>query len=179
MYQEFDLVFTAGKGLLSRAIRWATTDPGEEKSLTNHVGIISKGGDVKEAKIIEALWHVENHSLYGQYHNNGTVAVFRPLNLTEEQKEIIRAYLLKHVGNKYGWWKLGFHAAARFTRWKWIRNLSFLDSRPICSYLVARAFEEAGLSFGMEADGADPDEMMDFCLEHDDKYQIIHLMKRI
>jgi hypothetical protein len=177
-YRAYDLVFTASNSWLGRAIRWFTQDPGEGKTEANHVGMITKGGTRATAWLVEALWKVRNHAL-SRYVGRGQVAVFRPTNLTEQQKAAIAEYLAPLVGAKYGWYKLGFHAYARITGKKKVLKYMFLDKRPICSYLIAKAFSEAGLHFGVEPQAATPDDMMDFCIMNPDKYQIIHGMTEI
>jgi hypothetical protein len=180
MLETGDIVFTRGDSLLAKAIRWAETEPGEEPTETNHVGVITKTGSLHSAEITEALWKVQTAPMYVRYHKQGKVAVFRPLNVEDEGIEEIQAEALAHVGQTYGWWKLVFHLAARLTRWQWVKSLLFVDSRPICSYLVALAYQKAGLTFGIEGRSADPDEMMDYCLSHPGNYlPVIYPMEQI
>ncbi len=90
--------------------------------------------------------------------------MWRHRELGERQIERITDFALKHVNDRYGWWKLGAHLADRvlFSGDKRISRLLHVDSRPICSYLVARAFDAVGVNFGMRAVSADPDEMLDW-----------------
>lgn len=174
-----DIVFTRGDSILARAIRWAERGPGEPPSETNHVGVITKAGSLVGAEVTEALWRVTTSPMH-KYHKNGKVAVFRPLNVEDEDLEEIRAEALSHVGETYGWWKLIFHLLARVTGIKRFKQVFFIDSRPICSMLVALAYEKAGFTFGVSGRSADPDEMMDFCLSHAGKYYpVIYPMQEI
>jgi hypothetical protein len=178
--EEGDIVFTASNGILGRGIRWATRSKGESKTEANHVGLITTGGTKLNARITEALWKVETAFLFDRYHKKGTVAVFRPLNVTDGQIVTIRNEVLDHVGQRYGWWKLLLQFGKNKLGQEWMGKVMFIDDRPICSFLIALAFEKAGLTFGIEGRSADPDEMMDYCLENPGNYQpIIYPMQEI
>ena len=178
-YSCCDLVFTRSDGILGRGIRWATRTKGEEKTEANHVGLITWPGSKMNAFITEALWTVKNHSLFDKYHKNGEVAVYRPRNLTLTQSLKILDYMSENVGRRYGWWKILFHLGYKLTGWRKLLKPMFIDERPICSYLVARAFSKAGLNFGVAARSANPDDMMDFCRDNPDKYELVHPMQEI
>jgi hypothetical protein len=178
-YEIGDIVFTASTGFLGRAIRWATRGKGEPKTEANHVGLITTPGTVLSARITEALWKVTTSSLYDRYHKKGKVAVFRPRNLSVKDKVTVMNEVLLHRGQRYGWWKIILQFGRNKLGQEWMGKVMFVDSRPICSFLVALAFEKAGYTFGVEGRSADPDDMMDFCLTHDDKYEVIHLMEEI
>jgi hypothetical protein len=165
--------------LLGFGIRWATQEKGEEKTIANHVGCIVRPGTALNAFLVEALWTVKNHSFWDKYHGVGTVAVYRSINLTYTQRVTIHRYLLDHVGEKYGWWKILFHLGYKLTGKRAFLEPLFIDDRPICHYLIAKAYEAAGLDFGSPARLLDPDEVMDFCRDNPDKYELIHPMKEI
>jgi len=140
-------------------------------------GIIGPVAVERQAWAVEALWHVE-HNPWWQRHEKESgyrVQVFRPLFLSEDLPDgwsyseagLVVAEALKHVGQRYGWWKLGTHAIDRFLFKgdEVTARLMFLDNRPICSYLVAQAFEAAGYptAFGrhIPARAQDPDDQHD------------------
>lgn len=171
-----DVVFVRGQGVLQRLIRWAETEPGEEATWANHVAVVVKAGwlvppDPSErrglAETVEALWRVEHNRWWNRHKADKgcEVMVYRHGNMTPDQVEHVTRYAMNQVGNKYGWWKLGVHLAdrlifggkTRLSRWLCV------DKRPICSYLVARAFEVVGIGFGMPAAVATPDEQLDWC----------------
>ena len=76
----------------------------------------------------------------------------------------------EYVGQWYGWWKLGAHLWDRLRNRgeKKLSNKLYIDERPICSYLAAKVNEAQGISFGMEPQAADPDEMLDWVEDHGD-----------
>lgn len=168
-----DIFFTHSQTLLGKAIRYAQSDPGEENGVwANHTGVFIENGDALQVSVIEALWKTRKGPL--QLKDTG-LRVYRKVGLTELQKGAILHTLEKHVGNKYGWWKLTGHLFDRiaFKGKKVVSRLFFIDNRPICSYLAAHAFSNAGITFGMDPDAADPDEMMDYCETNPDRWEFI------
>lgn len=169
-----DIFTTGGTGWVSSAIRWATRDPGEERTKCNHVGAFVEVGDLQEAVGVEALWKVRRHPIWPRYANGKSrIGVYRPKNLTPAQRLTIIRYLNNHVGDRYGWWKIGFHLYAKLTGRKKPLRWMAVDQRPICSYLIAKAWAKAGLSFGVKPGTATPDDIMDFCESNPDKYEVV------
>jgi hypothetical protein len=171
-----DIFFTKSPSLLGRLIRWAETDPGETNGTwANHTGIVVSSGwiipppsDVKLAEVVEALWHVKRWEWWSAHKDDVAkgqeIKVYRlvhPLNIYEHKIFIEEANA--YIGNRYGWWKLLMHLADRalFRGKKVFSKLMFIDSRPICSYLAAHVYSKINVSFGMDPDAADPDEMLD------------------
>lgn len=167
-----DIFFTRGTGLFSRLIRIGERAPGEEASVVNHVGIAVQYGPINVANVIEALVTVKKHTLYEQYHNKkDRVAIFRPANLTFEQKLEILVKADSYVGKKYGWLKISTHTLDYFTGRHYIfRRLTHNDNYPICSWVVSHSYKAAGLDFGCPPGMADPDDIWDFCVGNPDKY---------
>ena len=149
-------------------------------------------GPSRQAVVIEALWT----SRRGPLKLNGVdVRVFRPIprySPAELGRFTLEAE--RYVGARYGWWKLGAQLLDKsiFGGRKVLTTALYLDSRPICSYLAgkvnaaAESLERAvarlkilkdpalaAYAFGIPPQSADPDEMMDFCLEHPDLWQEI------
>jgi len=179
--QAGDVGFTRGTGLLQRAIRYATRGPNEEKTWANHVLLFTTPGTVGpapridtdwgtgQAWAIEALARVEENHWYDRHKKEigYTLRVYRPTFLTPETTARLVETARAHVGERYGWWKLLFHGVDRFVfnDRKVLSQFLRVDSRPICSYLVARAFQIAGYraAFGPIVPAAqDPDEMLDW-----------------
>lgn len=167
-----DVIFCRGLGILGKLIRWAEKDPGEAPSWTNHVAVVTRAGwmfppvpGVHEAEVAEALWHVENNPWYSRHRKDigYSVRVYRRKGLDAECPPRVVDYVKKLVGANYGWWKLGAHLIDRllFRGKKILSSLMFIDSRPICSYLVAHAYDKCGIQFGTEPEAADPDTMLD------------------
>lgn len=174
-----DVFVTRGRSLFARGIRWATRDKGERPTQVNHVGAIVEAGDWMDVQCIEALQRVELHSFARKYAGTDHwAAVYRPTNITTEQQGKVLAYLHNHVGNKYGYGKIGLHLLRRLTGSDfWLRHQT--DRWPICSYLVAKAWKRAGLDFGCDERLATPDDIHDFMLANPEKYQFVLQIGRI
>lgn len=174
-YYPLDLFFTREPGsLLSMAILWATREEGEAPTEASHVGAIVTTGELQEVECIEALRRVKVHGLWDRYHGRGSeLTIYRPVNLSARQQVRILDRLHSRVGQRYGYAKLLLHLLRKLTGDPdWLR-LSFLDRWPICSYLTAVEFEREGLTFGVEGRMATPDDMLDFCQAHPDKYRLV------
>jgi len=168
-----DVGFAHGTGWLQRAIRWAERAPGETPSWANHSLLFTRAGIVGTAPVAHQAWAVEalgrvEHNPWFDRHSNEAgyrVQVFRPLFVN--YPGVVVANALAHKGDKYGWWKLGAFLGDRFffKGLPFLAKLLFLDNRPICSYLVGSAFEEAGYphAFGpVPARAQDPDTQHDY-----------------
>jgi len=59
------------------------------------------------------------------------------------------------------------------------RRLADNGDYPICSWLVAHAFGEAGKNFGVERGAAEPDDIWDFVTAKTDKYECLHPLARL
>jgi hypothetical protein len=172
-----DVFLTRGRGLLSRAVQIFTRSIGEKRTVVNHVGIVVEEGTIRTAYVVEALIKVRRHPLWQQYGppSNKLVAVYRPENLDEEEIGKVVAYARKQVGRPYAVYKLLAHLAdwilcgAYVFRWL-VRE----DDYPICSWLVAHAFKQAGKDFGVPEWVAQPDDIWDFIQEQPEKYSEVY-----
>lgn len=171
-----DIFLTRGTGLISKLIRIFSTTGGEDRTQVNHVGIMINGTEA-----VEALATVQRHSLFEQY--GGTsheVAIFRPINLTDEEIGLIVERAKNYVGKRYGYIKI----AAHFGDWLlggryFFRRIASMDDYPICSWLVASSFAAAGKNFGCEVGQAEPDDIWDFVTTNKDKYEEIRSLGKL
>jgi hypothetical protein len=174
--QMGDVGFCRGRGFMSWAIREAQKRPGEAPSWANHTVLFTYPGSIgrnipraHQAHAIEALWHVEHNPWWERHREEDgyTVQVFRPLFLDWDDAPKVVDNAMAHLGARYGWWKLGFHLTDRvlFDGDRKLSRFLHVDSRPICSYLVAQAFADAGYpeAFGTEVppQAQDPDDQHD------------------
>jgi len=182
-----DVILTRSDTWLGKAIRLAERRPGDP-AIYNHVGIVTRSGFVDwdlshglQAEMVEALWRVRQGPVWNLYGppagaNRPAVAVYRPLNVPSNDRSAIAGAALDHVGQKYGWWKLlgplGDSALSFAARRdvRLLRRLLFVDQRPICSYLVAKAYVTRGYGFGVPAGTATPDDIHDYVEANPDKY---------
>jgi hypothetical protein len=140
------------------------------------VGVIVEGGTSTNAVIVEALQHVKKRYLADGYggKNSPDMAVFRPINLTEDQRFIVASKANTYVGKDYGYLKILAHLGDWLLQGAYFfRRFVQLDKYPICSWLVAHAYSFIGKDFGVDARAASPDDIWDFCLSNPDKYAVI------
>ncbi len=168
-----DIFFTRGHTIIDWLIRFCSRSIGESRTMVNHVGVVVEEGSLQTCVVVEALSRVKQHKLWEQYGppDKDSVAIFRPLNLTEEEITLIVNYAKKQVGRKYGYLKI----VAHFLDWLclgiyFFRRLANNGKYPICSWLVAYAFSKAGKNFGVAPGAAEPDDIWDFVKKHKDKY---------
>lgn len=171
-----DVFLTRGESLLSRVIRFFTRSFGESRTMVNHVGLVVEGGLPEGAVVVEALRTVRRHRLWDRYgpESRSQMAVYRPLNLSEEEIGIIVEAAEVYVGRSYGYLKI----AAHLLDWLllgayFFRRLVRMDDYPICSWLVAHAFAKVGKTFGLPPGAASPDDIWDFLNANPDKYTCV------
>ncbi len=176
-----DIVFFQSSDLLGRLIRKFTRNGAEPRSETNHCGIVTHAGYLLDKKlfpvawIVEALHKTKHHALIKAYSASGVrLLIYRPKNLTFEEKHMIRQKALTYVGRTYGYLKLVAHALDYFLGGKsFFRKLAHIDKWPICSYLVSMSYGSIDKDFGVQHGAATPDDILDFCQAHPDKYERI------
>ena len=171
-----DIFVTKGDSFVSRAIRFFSRTGGESRTQVNHTGVVTVAGNQSTATIVEALTTVRKRSMSAYSKSLTTeVAVFRPKNISEKDLAKIVASVNSYVGRKYGYLKI----AAHFGDWclggrYFFRRFVSSDRYPICSWVVAQAYSDAGFTFGVEPGAADPDDIWDYCTAHPDKYEVVH-----
>ena len=163
-----DLFFTRDAGFVSALIRFFTRSIGEARTKVSHVGLVVEGGPIEDAVVVEALSRVRRHRLWARYgrRRRTAVAVYRTKNLSAEQIRKIVEKAETYVGREYGWPTI----VAQFLDWLLQGTYFFRwfiggDEYPICSWVVAHAYKEAGLHFNVQARAASPDDIWDFAVE--------------
>lgn len=171
-----DIVLTRSETLLGRVIRFFTRRIGESRTQVNHVGMIVTRGKPENAFIVEALHKVKRHKLIDGYGRgqNIKVAIYRPINLSNDEIKAVVLEAEAQVGKKYGYLKLITHALDWVLLGAYVfRRLTQVKKYPICSYLVANAYAVIGKDFDVEAGGATPDDIWDFVTSRSDKYKCV------
>lgn len=173
--KRLDIFFTRGEHWLSRSIRTLTQSKGESPTVANHVGLIGYEGIDLRAWGIEALNSgVKFHQLYNRYGSGSDICVFRPINLSQSDADLIYEEAGRLINRPYGWGKIALHAMDYCIGNKYFfRKIGGLDRFPICSYLVAAAYNAAGKDFGVSTSEASPDDIWDFVTSNPDKYEFI------
>lgn len=175
--RECDIFLTRSMGLISRAIRFFTRHIGESRTKVDHVGIVVEGGPIEDAIVVEALsTGVVRHRLFAHYSKKRKtkLAVYRPINLTDEERATVVSAAENYVGRSYGYIKILAHFLDWLLQGAYVfRRLACMDDYPICSWVVAYAFAKASKTFGVEPGAASPDDIWDFAVKNPDKYTLV------
>jgi len=173
-FRKGDIGGTQGTAWLSRAIRWATRQHWEPKSLVNHTLLVVNDCDrIEDVEVVEALGRVRHHKLVDRYAGRGKVELWRPLNVDDEQRDRIVARIMEHVGNWYPWHRLIFHFIDErlFGGRMVARRLACVKSWGVCTPMVMLAYWPEDLHFGLESPfQGNPDNLRDFLAENPEKY---------
>lgn len=177
-----DVVLTRNPRWYARLIRFGTQRRGEARTVVNHAGIIVD----TRGTMVEALGTVKRHNIVAAYEagsSKSSVAIFRPLNIPSVALADICKAAEQYIGDRYGWGKIALHVLDGLLGRVWIppvfSRLGRVDSYPICSYLVAKAYAAAGYDFGVKAQMATPDHIWDFCVSRSDRFECVRLLERV
>lgn len=176
-----DIFLTKGDSFISRAIRFFSRSGGESRTEVNHVGVVTEAGSMYDATIVEALSKVKRRKMSSYTLSKSTeIAIFRAKHLTDEQRSAIVDRANGYVGASYGYLKIVAHLLDWILGGRYIfRKIASMDRYPICSWVVAYAYLDAGISFGVEPGRADPDDIWDWVYGHKDDYEMIHPLQKV
>lgn len=180
-----DYVFTYGTANISGRIRVLTglTDLllRDEPSIANHIGGISEVGRIKINKkrahywysILEALKRTIERNLLAYDDGKSGVAIFRDITLTDKQRlDIVGWVRDKFKGKIYNYPAIGMQlldqivSFIRMKRTYWFTRINLIKL-PYCSKIWAMgAWAVAERGFGCPPKCADPDQMLDYILQH-------------
>jgi hypothetical protein len=153
--QTGDICFYCGDGLISKAIRRYHGD----NTIVSHVGIM-----YDRNTICEALF---NGTKFRPLKQKGLHQIWRYPDGPKNPSQIQKA--ARYYRNKpYGYAKILTHLADALIPWNpyFFRRLNFIDSMPICSWVVAQIYLRAEqLTFGVPPTRATPDDIHDFVIE--------------
>lgn len=180
-----DIFCYNSKSSIGKIIKWAEQGYSEAPSIVAHTGIFVDDGELTEVNVIEALFPkgVVERPFWENYKDTlDRVYVLKPKNICKNKRDIIVNYCKNQVGKPYGTLKLLPHLAdgviakvlhKRDVRF--FRKLIGKNNFPICSFLVANAYAQVGLDFGITSNMATPDDILDFALSHPQKYSVTKL----
>jgi hypothetical protein len=175
--QPGDIFLTRGKGFLSKAIRVFTRVAGESRTVYNHTGLVVSRGGLQEVEIVEALISVQQHTLWSQYGppSKDEVAVYRPIRLSLDELQKVVDEGKSYVGRDYGALKLLAHFFDWCLQGAYVfRRLASMDKYPICSWVVAYAYDEIDIGFDVPPNAASPDDIADFIENHPEMFTLIY-----
>lgn len=174
-----DIVLYRGAAWFSKAIRWCTADPKTgEPARVNHCGLIVWNGVGLNAWVVEALSSVKRHKLRESVAPGTTILVFRPTSLSDDDVERIVQYASMRINQGYDWWKIALFLvdsllAKVVKRPVYFARRLFGSRRLICSSIVAEAYLSCGLAFGVESLSASPQDIYDFCIRNEGRYELV------
>lgn len=169
-----DLVGVQGRAWMSRAIRWVTRRKWEPRSLVNHHAIIVNDGPLEDAIVVEAVGKVRRGKLLDFYGGKSAkVEVWRVINVTLEERDIVAGVAETLVGKKYPYHHLLFQFLDEVVlNGRYIfRRLADLDPFYVCTPLAVACYWAVGKRFGFKSPNqANPDNLRDFLEANPDKY---------
>lgn len=172
-FQPGDILAVRGKGFFARGILAATGNT------VSHVGMVT--GTEPFVIIIEALLRVKTRPIEESIADAERAYLLQDISLSADQREAIVRRALKFSAADYGWGDIVLQLANAVFRTTWFTNhLTFglLDQFPICSYLVAESYMEAGLTFGKEnEESITPADIFNFAQENPSIYIVTTLKK--
>lgn len=163
-----DVIHVQGQGVLSRLIRWFSRANEEEPSWASHTAMVLRAGE--RVEIIEARKKVIIRPLSEYATTNSKILACRkPGGISEQEKEKMIEKAEHYHGMKYGVPAIIMHALDRIFNNKYIfRRLVKMEDYPICSWVVAYVYQRVlGYQFGVQPDAAQPDDILDHCVEKD------------
>lgn len=158
-----DVAVAGSRSLISRLIKFFTRSRGETATRASHVGVM-----YDQENICEAVWPcVKIRPLIPQL-DECWWAVYRPLDLTDENRACLKRELKSYEGRTYGFWKLLVHALG-------LQRFLYLDDYPVCSWVCGHTFDRCvgPKYFGLEPNVLQPDDIDDLCLR-DDRFEFLY-----
>ena len=168
-----DLILVRTPGFFGAAIRFFTRRIGEGPSRCNHVAGVVTAGNAQTADVVEALSNGvvcrKFHQLLGK---GRMVEVWRPINLSDEERFKVAAHAAKKVGDKYGWGRV-VTAALDWFLFEAVVFRRLCSQEEDCATLWGAAFRSIGRKFGKDSGALTPDCIRDFVKSHPQFYQRI------
>ena len=185
-YRKGDIVGTLGYHPISVAIQWATRSRGEGETYSNHNEIvINDCNRLDEVRTVAATARgVVEHNLCEAYGGKrDQVEIWRALNFSDEDRDIIAHAALKFKDQKYPWHRLLFQLLdEKFLGGRFVfRRLAFSRKWYVCTPLVVASIWAADYRFGFNDPAeANPDNLRDYLKANErKKYICIRPLARI
>jgi hypothetical protein len=166
--QTGDIIHVQNRGILSKLILFFSRAWKEEPSWASHTAMVLRVGE--EIEIIEALWRTVIRPITVYKDKKAKLLVCRkPGSIEEEQKQKMIEKAEYYKGKIYGFWKIAYHVLDRLLDNRYVFRRLIKDNKyPICSWLVAYVYDRIlDYQFGTEPNAAQPDDILDYCLDCD------------
>ena len=175
MIEQGDILCVHGQGWLSEGILKAEYGDHVPLIAASHVGIFIAGQDTRSPIVIEALNRVRTNVLSQSISDAVHAYALHDRSLDAGQRLRILTKACTYSADDYGYIDLlaQWCDARNGSTW-WTNKLGgYLGRHPICSYVVASAYEEIGLNFGITSASCKPSDILDFALKHPEIYDLI------
>jgi hypothetical protein len=166
-----DIIAIRDRDFFSRAILKATDNT------VSHVGMVI-AADPGLTLVIEALWRVKTRPLQLSIDDAESAYILSDHSLGADERNKLVSYACTFSADGYGWWAIGWQAAdAIFHTTFFTDHFSWkLNHHPICSYLVAKAYQELRLTFGRERlQSITPANIFNFASSHPEIYSVMQI----
>jgi len=166
--QTGDIIHVQNRGILSKLILFFSRAWKEEPSWASHTAMVLRVGE--EVEIIEALWKTVIRPITAYKGIKSKLLVCRkPGGIDQEQQQKMIEKAEYYKGKTYGYYKIALHILDRLLNNRYVfRRLIKDNEYPICSWLVAYVYDRIlGYRFGVEPNAAQPDDILDHCLDCD------------
>lgn len=147
-FKPGDIILTGSNNWISKAIRWVTRYRGEEETIKNHAGI-----GIDNQYYVEALWTTKKHTYDHLFNLKTNYEIWRNNSFKLDDLNIVQTKALEYVGLVYAPQKIALHlfdGLLSKISGKDIfifRKLAMFDRYPICSWVVAFAYDKIGYRF--------------------------------
>ena len=171
-----DIVLTRSNGTIGKLIRVFTKSGNESETMVNHVGMVDTTSYLCDATMVEAVDKVRVRKILEYYGSNTGIeyAIYRPTFLDHYRRKIVIDKLNSYVNKNYGYLKIVTHFLDYCIGGKYFfRKLAKSDDYPICSWVVAYAYDSIGFKFGVDPQEASPDDIWDFVVSHPEYFKEI------
>lgn len=176
-----DVMFSRGKSEFAKGIRWASMGKDEIPTLVNHVSGVTEKKLVNGVycyKITEALARVQENDLYGYDNGGDEVCIWRHRYMSPGAQAFVVGMVRNDIGKLYSPVRIVGQFLDKLVekilpvRFDYFSRVWIPFTR-ICSVLWAVPLSYLGISFGCDPKTADPDEMLDYCLDHPEEWELV------
>lgn len=177
MIEQGDIICIHGRGWLSDGILKAEYGDKIPAMAASHCGVFLAGQDVSNPIVIEALARVRTNLLSQSISDCLHAYALHDRSLDNNQRLRVLSKACAFSTDGYGYVDLvaqWLDATTRSTWWT-DRLRIYLGHHPICSYVVAAAYEDIGLDFGVDSSTCKPSDVLGFALKHPEIYDVIPL----
>lgn len=161
-----DVIAVRGTGRFSDLIVRATG------GYVSHVGMVIAD---EPPLVTEALFRVKTRPLEESIADCSDAWILRPRFATAYTRRVLMHSIHTYSSAGYGYFKILLHGLDALCRTQWFSCTFARSHSPICSWLVASAYEAVGYSFGESIGSLTPQDLVNHCTANPKKWEILRL----